>query len=119
MQLAIPTTSLDAPVGYNTDDLTVGDTIADTDENDPISSTERSQLREVVEKTLNDLPEREQEIVAMRFGIGQFDRIYTLEEVAEKMKVTRERVRQIEQKTLARLRHASSNNNLRAFLDEE
>ena len=100
MQLAIPTTSLDAPVGYNTDDLTVGDTIADTDENDPISSTERSQLREAVERTLKDLPEREQEIVAMRFGIGQFDRIYTLEEVAEKMKVTRERVRQIEQKTL-------------------
>ncbi len=119
MQLAIPTTSLDAPVGQNTDDLTVGDTIADPDENDPISSTERSQLREVVEKTLNDLPEREQEIVAMRFGIGQFDRVYTLEEVADKMKVTRERVRQIEQKTLARLRHASSNNNLRAFLDEE
>jgi len=119
MQLAIPTTSLDAPVGYNTDDLTVGDTIADTDENDPISSTERSQLREAVERTVKDLPEREQEIVAMRFGIGQFDRIYTLEEVAEKMRVTRERVRQIEQKTLARLRHASSNNNLRAFLDEE
>ena len=119
MQLAIPTTSLDAPVGYNTDDLTVGDTIADTDENDPISSTERSQLREAVERTLKDLPEREQEIVAMRFGIGQSDRIYTLEEVAEKMKVTRERVRQIEQKTLARLRHPHSNNNLRAFLDEE
>ncbi|MFM8521218.1 MAG: RNA polymerase sigma factor RpoD/SigA, partial [Acidimicrobiaceae bacterium] len=78
MQLAIPTTSLDAPVGYNTDDLTVGDTIADPDENDPISSTERSQLREAVERTLKDLPEREQEIVAMRFGIGQFDRIYTL-----------------------------------------
>lgn len=119
MQLAIPTTSLDAPVGYNTDDLTVGDTIADTDENDPISSTERSQLREAVERTLKDLPEREQEIVAMRFGIGQFDRIYTLEEVADKMKVTRERVRQIEQKTLARLRHPHSSNNLRAFLDEE
>ena len=119
MQLAIPTTSLDAPVGYNTDDLTVGDTIADSDENDPISSTERSQLREAVERTLKDLPEREQEIVAMRFGIGQFDRIYTLEEVAEKMRVTRERVRQIEQKTLARLRHPHSNNNLRSFLDEE
>ncbi len=119
MQLAIPTTSLDAPVGYNTDDLTVGDTIANTDDNDPISSTERSQLREAVEKTLKDLPEREQEIVAMRFGIGQFDRIYTLEEVADKMKVTRERVRQIEQKTLARLRHPHSNNNLRSFLDEE
>ncbi len=119
MQLAIPTTSLDAPVGYNTDDLTVGDTIANTDENDPISLTERSQLREAVEKTLKDLPEREQEIVAMRFGIGGFDRIYTLEEVAEKMKVTRERVRQIEQKTLARLRHPHNSANLRAFLDEE
>ncbi len=119
MQLAIPTTSLDAPVGYNTDDLTVGDTIANTDENDPLSSTERSQLREVVEKTLKDLPVREQEIVAMRFGIGEFDRVYTLEEVADKMKVTRERVRQIEQKTLARLRHPHNSANLRAFLDEE
>ncbi|MFM8776413.1 MAG: RNA polymerase sigma factor RpoD/SigA, partial [Actinomycetota bacterium] len=48
MQLAIPTTSLDAPVGYNTDDLTVGDTIADTDDNDPLGATERAQLREAV-----------------------------------------------------------------------
>jgi RNA polymerase primary sigma factor len=119
MQLAIPTTSLDAPVGYDTDDLTVGDTIADTDESDPISSTERSQLREAIGRTLKDLPEREQEIVAMRFGIGDFNRIYTLEEVAEKMKVTRERIRQIEQKTLARLRHPLSKNNLRSFLEEE
>ena len=119
MQLAIPTTSLDAPVGYNTDDLTVGDTIADSDENDPLGSTERAQLRDAVEKTLGDLPEREKEIVAMRFGIGQFDRIFTLEEVADKMKVTRERVRQIEQKTLARLRHPHNSANLRSFLDQE
>lgn len=119
MQLAIPTTSLDAPVGYNTDDLTVGDTIADTDENDPLGATERAQLREAVEKTLKDLPERDQEIVAMRFGIGEFDRVFTLEEVAEKMKVTRERVRQIEQKTLARLRHPHNSANLRAFLDND
>jgi RNA polymerase primary sigma factor len=55
----------------------------------------------------------------MRFGIGQFDRIFTLEEVADKMKVTRERVRQIEQKTLARLRHPHNSANLRAFLDQE
>jgi len=119
MQLAIPTTSLDAPVGYNTDDLTVGDTIADSDQNDPLGSTERAQLREAVEKTLGDLPDREKEIVAMRFGIGQFDRIFTLEEVADKMNVTRERVRQIEQKTLARLRHPHNSANLRAFLDQE
>ena len=119
MQLAIPTTSLDAPVGHNTDDLTVGDTIADNDDNDPLGSTERSQLHDAVERTLKDLPSREQEIVAMRFGIGVHKRIYTLEEVAEKMDVTRERVRQIEQKTLARLRHPHNSANLRAFFDEE
>ena len=55
----------------------------------------------------------------MRFGIGVHKRIYTLEEVAEKMDVTRERVRQIEQKTLARLRHPHNSANLRAFFDEE
>ena len=119
MQLAIPTTSLDAPVGYNTDDLTVGDTIADSDQNDPLGSTERAQLREAVEKTLGDLPDREKEIVAMRFGIGQFDRIFTLEEVADKMKVTRERVRQIEQKTLARLRHPINSQRLRSYLESD
>ena len=119
MQLAISTTSLDAPVGHNTDDLTVGDTIADVDDNDPLGSTERSQLRDAVKQTLKDLPPREQEIVAMRFGIGESKQIFTLEEVAEKMNVTRERVRQIEQKTLARLRHPHNSANLRAFLDEE
>ncbi|MFM8835943.1 MAG: sigma-70 family RNA polymerase sigma factor, partial [Actinomycetota bacterium] len=93
--------------------------IADTDDNDPLGATERAQLREAVEKTLKDLPERDQEIVAMRFGIGEFDRVFTLEEVAEKMKVTRERVRQIEQKTLARLRHPHNSANLRAFLDND
>jgi len=119
MQLAIPTTSLDAPVGHNTDDLTVGDTIADNDENDPLGATERSQLHDAVERTLKDLPPREQEIVAMRFGIGLHKRVYTLEEVADKMKVTRERVRQIEQKTLARLRHPHNSANLRAFFEEK
>ena len=119
MQLAIPTTSLDAPVGHNTDDLTVGDTIADSDQNDPLGATERSQLHDAVEQTLKDLPPREQEIVAMRFGIGDHKRIYTLEEVADKMHVTRERVRQIEQKTLARMRHPHNSANLRAFFEDK
>ena len=119
MQLAIPTTSLDAPVGHNTDDLTVGDTIADSDQNDPLGATERSQLHDAVEQTLKDLPLREQEIVAMRFGIGEHKRVYTLEEVAERMHVTRERVRQIEQKTLARMRHPHNSANLRAFFEEK
>ncbi|NDC26490.1 MAG: sigma-70 family RNA polymerase sigma factor [Actinobacteria bacterium] len=70
MQIAVTTTSLDAPVGADTDDLTVGDTIADDNSaNDPSQLTERRQLALAVEQTLNDLPERDQEIVAMRFGI--------------------------------------------------
>jgi RNA polymerase primary sigma factor len=55
----------------------------------------------------------------MRFGIGDHKRIYTLEEVADKMHVTRERVRQIEQKTLARMRHPHNSANLRAFFEDK
>jgi RNA polymerase sigma factor (sigma-70 family) len=97
MQIAITTTSLDAPVGSDTDDLTVGDTIASSDAtNDPIESTEKRQLGEAVERTLKDLPERDQEIVMMRFGIGKYvGQPHTLEDVAKILKVTRERVRQI------------------------
>ena len=73
MQIAVTTTSLDAPVGADTDDLTVGDTIADDNAaNDPSELTERRQLASAVERTLNDLPERDQEIVAMRFGSGKY-----------------------------------------------
>ena len=120
MQLALSTTSLDAPVGTDSDDLTVGDTIASGDAtNDPSESTERRQLGEAVERTLSDLPERDQDIVSMRFGIGKYEgQPHTLEDVANKMNVTRERVRQIEQKTLARLRHPHNSANLRAFLDD-
>jgi RNA polymerase primary sigma factor len=120
MQIAITTTSLDAPVGSDTDDLTVGDTIASSDvTNDPFESTEKRQLGEAVERTLKDLPERDQEIVMMRFGIGKYvGQPHTLEDVAKIMKVTRERVRQIEQKTLARLRHPHNSANLRGFLDD-
>ena len=66
-----------------------------------------------------NLPPRDQEIVAMRFGIGKYvGQVHTLEEVAKIQKVTRERVRQIEQKTLARLRHPHNSANLRAFMDD-
>lgn len=121
MQLSLSTMSLDAPVGSETEDLTIGDTIASVDGNsNPLEQTERRQLGEAVEQTLHDLPEREQEIVAMRFGIGKYNgKPHTLEEVAKCMKVTRERVRQIEQKTLARLRHPHNSGNLRSFLDHD
>ena len=121
MQLSLTTMSLDAPVGSETEDLTIGDTIASIDgHSNPLEHTERRQLGEAVERTLHDLPDREQEIVAMRFGIGKYNgQPHTLEEVAKSMKVTRERVRQIEQKTLARLRHPHNSGNLRSFLDHD
>ncbi len=121
MQLALSTMSLDAPVGSDTEALTIGDMIASADEsNDPLEQTELSQLNDAVERVLHDLPEREQDIVAMRFGIGKYNgEPKTLEEVAKMMNVTRERVRQIEQKTLARLRHPHNSSSLRSFLDNE
>ena len=119
MQIALSTTSLDAPVGADTDDLTVGDTITDRNQaSDPMEITLRRQLADAVEEILGDLPERDQEILSMRFGIGKYrDMVYTLEQVAQELKVTRERIRQIEQKTLARLRHPHNSARLRSFLD--
>jgi RNA polymerase primary sigma factor len=119
MQIAVTTTSLDAPVGADTDDLTVGDTVTDQNQaSDPMEITLRRQLADAVEEILGDLPERDQEILSMRFGIGKYrDMVYTLEQVAQELKVTRERIRQIEQKTLARLRHPHNSARLRSFLD--
>ena len=119
MQIAIPTASLDAPVGADTDDLTVGDMIANPNSaNDPQETTERKQLIDAIAQTLRSLPPRDQEILAMRFGIDKYaGKPHTLEDVAKEMKVTRERVRQIEQKTLTRLRHPHNSANLRSFLD--
>jgi len=120
-RISMPTASLDAPVGTDSDDLSVGDTIASADAtSDPGSAVEQLHLSEAIAAVLSDLPEREQRILAMRFGIGEHrDRQYTLEEVAEREGVTRERVRQIEQKTLARLRHPNSTANLRSFVADE
>jgi RNA polymerase primary sigma factor len=120
-RISIPTASLDAPVGSDNDDLSVGDTIASVDDgSDPGSTVERRQLAEAIASVLSELPVREQRILAMRFGIGEHrDHQYTLEEVAEREGVTRERVRQIEQKTLARLRHPNSSANLRSFVGDE
>jgi len=119
-QLTLSTASLDAPVGVDVDDLTVGETIASTDASDPIDQTISRDLISQVEKSLGDLPERERRIMSMRFGLGEFTgKQHTLEEVAEKEGITRERVRQIEQKTLARMRHPHNVSGLRSFVEDE
>jgi RNA polymerase primary sigma factor len=119
-QLTLSTASLDAPVGVDIDDLTVGETLASPDATDPLNETVQRELISQVEKSLDSLPERERRIMSMRFGLGEFiGKQHTLEEVAEKEDITRERVRQIEQKTLARMRHPHNNSSLRSFVDDE
>ena len=66
---------------------------------------------------LDGLPERDREILEMRFGITD-SQPRTLDEVAAQFGVTRERIRQIEQKTLARMRHPHNSARLRGFLDD-
>ena len=119
-QLTLSTASLDAPVGVDVDNHTEGETLANPDAADPLSETLQRELVSQIEKSLDGLPERERRIMSMRFGLGEFiGKQHTLEEVAEKEDITRERVRQIEQKTLARMRHPHNNSGLRSFVEDE
>jgi RNA polymerase primary sigma factor len=74
-------------------------------------------MREAMRAVLNELPEREREVVKMRFGLGNEEGA-TLEEVGQAFNITRERVRQIEVRTLYRLRHVASGRALRNFVDD-
>jgi RNA polymerase primary sigma factor len=109
--------SLDSPVGEE-DESNLGDFIEDASVDGPADAATRAMLHEAVEQVLGELSEREQEIVRMRFGLdgGQAK---TLEEVGKEFGVTRERIRQIEAKTLAKLRHPQRSQRLREFLEAE
>ena len=117
MQYAIPTVSLDTPLGDDGDGGAYGDIIADANAESPITVAERNALIGAVQSELHLLPERDREILIMRFGLED-GRPRTLDEVANAFGVTRERIRQIEQKTLARLRHPHNSARLRGFLDD-
>ena len=117
MQYAIGTISLDTPLGEDGDGGAYGDIIPDANAESPNAIAERNALIESVKSELGTLPERDREILAMRFGISD-GRPRTLDEVAAAYGVTRERIRQIEQKTLARLRHPHNSARLRAYLDD-
>ena len=117
MQYAIPTVSLDSPLGEDSDGGAYGDMIADANAESPITVAERNALIGAVQSELHLLPERDRKILTMRFGLED-GRPRTLDEVATAFEVTRERIRQIEQKTLARLRHPHNSTRLRGFLDD-
>lgn len=72
-------------------------------------------LRSEIERVLSTLNERETEVLKLYFGINR-DHALTLEEIGEMFNLTRERVRQIKEKAIRRLRHASRSKNLRSYL---
>jgi len=109
--------SLDSPVGEE-DESNLGDFIQDDSVESPADAATKMMLSDAVGEVLGELSEREQEIVRLRFGLdgGQAK---TLEEVGKAFGVTRERIRQIEAKTLAKLRHPQRSQRLREFLEVE
>ncbi len=111
--LAADTKSLDQPM-RSEGEATYADNLASTDSVDPSDGLQYEDLREALQLVLNDLPEREKEVMRMRFGLGGGDDA-TLEEVGQAFNITRERVRQIEVRTLFRLRHVTAT--LRDFVD--
>ena len=109
--------SLDSPVGEE-EDSNLGDFIEDNSADSPADAATRAMLSNAVGEVLGELSEREQEIVRLRFGLDG-GRAKTLEEVGKEFGVTRERIRQIEAKTLAKLRHPQRSQRLREFLEAE
>jgi RNA polymerase primary sigma factor len=109
--------SLDLPVGDD-DDSFLGDFIPDDGIEEPLEVVARNLLTDTIDGLLGELSERDQEVVRMRFGMGGYNRIHTLEEVGDTLGVTRERIRQIEAKTLSKLRHPNVAQRLRDYLGE-
>ncbi|HVA07413.1 MAG TPA: RNA polymerase sigma factor RpoD, partial [Acidimicrobiales bacterium] len=110
------TVSLEQPMG-DEDDFSLSDLIEDQGAEVPDDAATRSMLHEAVREALATLPQREREVMELRFGLDD-GRVRTLEEVGKEFGVTRERIRQIEAKTLAKLRHPNAARPLRDFLDE-
>ncbi|MGH9211530.1 MAG: RNA polymerase sigma factor RpoD [Acidimicrobiales bacterium] len=117
-RISLDPLSLDSPVGEE-DDSFLGDFIKDEDADEPLDMATRQMLQDAVAEVLDELNEREREVVRLRFGLGDHTEARTLEEVGREFGVTRERIRQIESKTLAKLRHPNHAQRLRDYLDGE
>ena len=111
------TMSLSQPIGEE-DNSSLSDLIEDQAAEIPADAATRMLLNEAVQRALTGLTDREQEVVRLRFGLDD-RRIRTLEEVGKIFGITRERVRQIEMKTLAKLRQPSVSRPLRDYLEND
>jgi RNA polymerase primary sigma factor len=108
--------SLETPVGEE-DDSFLGDFVEDPTAIAPATAAARALLTEAIEEALEELNDRERQVVRLRFGLDD-GQVRTLEEVGKEFGVTRERIRQIESKTLAKLRHPTRSQRLRDYLEE-
>jgi len=107
--------SLETPIGEE-EDSQLGDFLEDKDIPSPEDAAASQLLREQLEEMLDDLSDREREVLRLRFGLED-GHPYTLEEVGRRFGVTRERIRQIEAKALRKMRHPSRSKKLRDFLE--
>ncbi len=108
--------SLETPLGTE-DDSTLGDFVEDTEAVVPVEAASFKLLQEYMAHALEDLNDRERTVLIMRYGLD--DEVpRTLEQVGEHFNVTRERIRQLETKALAKLRHPARSKKLEGFLGE-
>jgi len=108
------TISLEAPVGDEDEDSSLESFIPDDDSISPSTSAARKILKSYIDEIIADLTTREQKILAMRFGLED-GVTHTLEEVGKEFGVTRERIRQIEAKALARIKHHQKSQTLEGY----
>ncbi|WP_436772968.1 RNA polymerase sigma factor [Yinghuangia sp. YIM S09857] len=114
LRLAQDPVSLHTPVGE--DEVLLGDIVEDADAASPPESAAYLMLREHLEALLSTLGDREKSVVRMRYGLAD-GQPHTLEEIGRKFGVTRERIRQIESRTLSKLRDRTYADQLRGYLD--
>ena len=110
--------SLEMPIGQD-GESTLGEYIPDDRTQSPEEAAVVDVLRAEVERALNRLDEREKQVLQMRYGLDQSGRPHTLEEVARRFRLTRERIRQIETRALRKLRTPERANKLKDFVEEE
>jgi RNA polymerase primary sigma factor len=115
-RIALEPLSLETPIGEE-NDSSLGDIVEDPSAIAPATAAARALLTEAIEEALDELNDRERAVVRLRFGLDD-GQVRTLEEVGKEFGVTRERIRQIESKTLAKLRHPTRSQRLRDYLEE-